>query len=672
MSDKINHECGLALLRLRKDLSFYADKYGTPLYGLHKMYLLMEKQHNRGQDGAGLGAVQLDMPHGHHYIHRSRFFGTNALQHVFADINNSVRKVEASDAVRNIASAKNECGYAAELFLGHLRYGKPKSSTPGYWHQNSTVACHPFHRRSNWKTRNLLVAGNFNLTNCDQIYEELVKQGQHPFDIKDGAILMERLAFYLDMANEKLHQELSVIDKDEQDHLNVTASRRLSVTNKTNRGISDLIASRLDLQDILQQASHDWDGGYVISAVFGHGDACVLRDPHGIRPAWYYVDDEVVVVASERPPIQTAFNLPTSSVKEIPPGCALIIRLDNTVQIVKVQDPLKLTACSFERIYFARPNDEDIHQEREALGRYLCNAVLEAVNYDIPNSVFSFIPNSAETAFVGLVQGLNQYLKRTVKQKILALGDAVTAEALDEILSLDLRTERVAIKDQKLRTFIMEDVESQDVVEHVYDITYGVVREGKDILIALDDSIVRGMTMRCSLLPMFNRLKPKEVIICSSAPQIRYPDCYGIDMAQLGEFVAFRAAVALLKAYDMSGVLEEVYQGCVQQDKDEIPDGQRVNLVKKIYAPFTNDQLSTKIAELLTPPCMECPVKIIYQRVEDVHRACPSHKGDWYFTGDYPTPGGAKICNRAYKFWYEQPTRTLNLNSVESFGELAA
>lgn len=593
-----------------------------------------------------MASIQLDMPHGCRYIHRTRSFGMNALRHVFEDVNKSVSTASASkETIADAQSAKQACGYAAELYMGHLRYG-----TSG---ANSEAACHPFHRQSNWKTRNLVVAGNFNLTNIEQLLGELVKHGQHPVEVQDTVVVMERLAVHLDKANHELHQELSVLEKGEQDHLTVQSSRRLSIVKKTNRNIAQDIADRLDIANILKQASHDWDGGYVIGTMFGHGDACVLRDRHGIRPVWYYADEEVVVVASERPPIQTAFNLPTSSIKEVPPGHALIIRRDNTVNLVQIHEPLTKESCSFERIYFARPTDADIYQERRNLGKCLSKAVLKAIDYDLKDTVFSFIPNSAETCFSGLVDAMQQHTREVMKKQILELGSAMTPEKLDEIMSLDVRVDKVAIKDQKLRTFIVQDADRDDIVAHVYDVTYGIIRGGVDTLVAVDDSIVRGTTMSCSILRMFDRLHPKQIVLVSSAPQIRYPDCYGIDMAKMGDFIAFRAAVALLKETGQEAVLSEVYYGCLAQEQEGQPDETRENLVKAIYAPFTADEISEKIGQLLKPKSMSTPVRVVYQTVEDVHRSCPGNSGDWYFTGNYPTAGGAKVCNRAYAFWYE-------------------
>eukprot|EP00668_Euglena_longa_P001874 GGOE01002195.1.p1 GENE.GGOE01002195.1~~GGOE01002195.1.p1 ORF type:complete len:679 (-),score=243.25 GGOE01002195.1:318-2294(-) len=633
------HQCGLALVRLRKDISFYEQKYGDAYYGLHKMFLVMEKQHNRGQDGVGLAAVQFDQPYGSQYIHITRSLGSNALRQVFSDVNVLVEQSKRCKSGEH----KLHCGYAAELFIGHLRFATAK--------QKKERFRHPYHRQSNWKPKNIVVAGNFNLTNFDFLFDKLQNHGLHPVEKTDVAILMERLAMPLEKAVDNLHNELSVLEKEERDHLNVQEST--SLAERTNKNIAQEIAQRLNLQDILQQASHDWDGGYVIGAVFGHGDAVVLRDPYGIRPAWYYADDEVIAVASERPPIQTAFNLPSASVKEIPPGHALIIGRDNSLQLVMVNPPMPRASCSFERIYFSCPNDDDIYRERKVLGQHLCGAVLDAINHDLVNTVFTFIPNAGEVSFLGLVQELNRQLQEEAKASLLALGRAPTGEDLDIILGQSIRTEKVVLKDMKLRNFIAEDMERNNDIAHIYDVTYGTVREGRDTLVAVDDSIVRGGTMSHSILRMFHRLHPKRVVLVSSAPQIRYPDCYGIDMGHLGDLIAFRATVALLFDRDQGDLLRQVHDECVEQDERDLPDGERINVLRKLYAPFTAEEISEKIAELMRPVGTEMELHVVYQRVEAVHAACPNHIGDWYFTGNYPTPGGARICNRAYMAWYD-------------------
>mmetsp|Transcript_76680 Transcript_76680/g.135422 ORF Transcript_76680/g.135422 Transcript_76680/m.135422 type:complete len:661 (-) Transcript_76680:710-2692(-) len=643
MSEPIKHECGIAMLRLRKDLSFYAEKYGTPFYGLLKTFLLMEKQHNRGQEGAGIAALQLDMDPGYPYIHRKREFGTNAMRDVFKGVDESRNKVKSEileNAKTNTKELKEACGYAAELYMGHLRYG---TSGP-----NSHEACHPFHRASNWKTRNLVVAGNFNLTNNQELLQELINHGQHPVELQDTVLLMERIAYHLDQENAMLHSKHSKIPKEEQDRLSLVESRRRSTNplQHTNIDIAERIANELDIESIMKQASHDWDGGYVFGVLFGHGDACILRDPQGIRPAWYYVDDEVIVVASERPPIQTAFDLPSSKVKEIPPGHALILKRDGSVsEPILINEPKESAACSFERIYFARPTDEDIYKERRALGKYLCPAVLASV--DLKHTVFSFIPNSSEICFLGLIEALQSHLKEKMKEEILQLGNDITPGKLDEILSLSVRTHKVAVKDQKLRTFIAQDKGRDDLVSHSYDITYGTIVENVDTLVAVEDSIVRGTTLKKSILRMLGRLHPKAIIVVSSSPHIRYPDCYGIDMAKMGDFIAFRAAIELLKDNGQEHVIEEVYEVCKE-------DPESANHVKRIYEPFTDEQISKKIGEMLKPDDMKCPVTVIYQKVEDVYRACPQNPGVWYFTGDYPTKGGAKVCNKSYVMWYEK------------------
>jgi amidophosphoribosyltransferase len=643
------HQCGLAVLRLRKDLSYYEQKYGTALYGLHKMMLLVEKQHNRGQDGVGLAAVQADMPYGSPYIHIARTSGSNALKDLFQEINTAV---ERAGKPGTVTALKERCPFAAELFMGHLRYETAKTKREDQ--------SHPFHRVSNWKTRNLVVAGNFNLTNFDALFEQSLRNGQHPLETTDMAILVERLAFKLDREVDLLHDQLTVIDKAEQDHLSVQESAALSGRHRTNQGISREIAARLDLPKLIQGASEGWDGGFALGVLLGHGDAIVLRDPNGIRPVWYYADEEVVAVASERPPIQTAFDLPSDRIQEIPPGHALIIRHDNTVEIVPVQPGARRTACSFERIYFSRPNDEDIYRERLALGRHLCDKVLEAIGRDLAHAVFTFVPNAGEISFLGLVEEIRRWVREEAKAKILALGPDVTPEALDAILAPQVRTEKAVVKDLKLRTFIAEEVERSNDIAHIYDVTYGTVRPGVDTLVAVDDSILRGSTMAHSILRMLDRLHPKAVVIVSSAPQIRYPDPYGIDMGHLGALVAFRAAVALLRESGRTDVLAKVYGDCVAFETSDNPAPP--NAVKQVYAPFTADQISEKVAALLRSPGLTADLRVVYQSVEDVHRACPNHQGDWYFTGNYPTPGGAKVCNRAYVVWY---SRTPDLPAAE-------
>lgn len=620
MSDSIKHECGIALIRLRKPLNYYSDKYGTALYGLNKLYLLMEKQHNRGQDGAGVANIKLDTEPGSRYISRYRSNGSNAIKEIFEKINNRLAEAKQSNPVKfNDAEwLKKNVAFSGELLLGHLRYGT--------FGKNSIENCHPFLRQNNWKTKNLVVAGNFNLTNVDELFEQLVDLGQHPKEKTDTVTVMERIGHFLDVENERLFQEFK-----KQGHDNQT--------------ISTLIGEHLDLQKILIDASRKWDGGYAMAGLIGHGDAFVLRDPNGIRPAYYYYDDEIAVVTSERPAIQTAFNVSADKIKEIKPGHAVIIRKNGSVEEIEIRKSETRNACSFERIYFSRGSDAAIYQERKKLGTSLCPAILQAIENDTRNTVFSYIPNTAEIAFYGMVKGIEDYLTSVKQRKIMESAATLDEAKLSKILSIHPRIEKLAIKDAKLRTFITDDMHRDEMVAHVYDVTYGVVKP-TDTLVVIDDSIVRGTTLKQSILRMLDRLNPKKIIIVSSAPQIRYPDCYGIDMAKLGDFIAFQAAIQLLKENFKENIIEEVYEKA--KAMDELPKDKIRNVVKDIYAPFTPNQISKKIAELLTPPDLGAEVEVIYQSLEGLHAACTNNSGDWYFSGNYPTPGGNKVANKAF------------------------
>ena len=620
MSDTIKHECGIALLRLRKPLQYYCDKYNTPLYGINKLYLMMEKQHNRGQDGAGVANIKLDTAPGSRYISRYRNNDGNAIKEIFAKINSKFADALAAhpEKVNDAEWLKKNVAFSGELFLGHLRYGT--------FGKNSIENCHPFLRQNNWKTKNLVVAGNFNLTNVDELFEQLVELGQHPKEKTDTVTVMERIGHFLDVENERLFQEFK-----KQNH--------------SNEEISALIAEQMDIQKILSDASRRWDGGYAMAGLLGHGDAFVLRDPSGIRPAYYYVDDEVAVVTSERPVIQTAFNVPLESIKEIKPGYALIIRKNGEVSEQLVKQPMERKSCSFERIYFSRGSDAAIYKERKKLGFTLCDSILNAIEYDTKNTVFSYIPNTAEIAFYGMVKGVEDYLTKVKQKKIMEAGTSLTEEKLSKILSIHPRVEKLAIKDAKLRTFITSDLQRDDMVAHVYDVTYGAVKN-TDTLVVIDDSIVRGTTLKQSILKMLDRLNPKKIIIVSSAPQIRYPDCYGIDMAKLGDFIAFQAAIQLLKDTFQENIIDEVYEKA--KAMNELPKDKITNVVKEIYKPFSAEQLSVKIAQLLKPKSIKAEVEIIYQSLEGLHLACPENLGDWYFSGNYPTAGGNKVVNKSF------------------------
>jgi amidophosphoribosyltransferase len=625
MSDAIKHECGIALIRLLKPLEYYKEKYGTVFYAVNKMYLMMEKQHNRGQDGAGIATIKFDMQPGERYIARVRSAEKQPIQDIFDQINSRIQGVldaypEEHD---NLDFLKKQIPYLGELMLGHVRYGT--------FGQNSIESVHPFLRQNNWMHRNLIVAGNFNMTNVQEMFNELVRIGQHPKAMSDTVTVMERIGHFLDDAVAKLYKD---------------AKRE----GYNKREASSVIAERLDVARILRKASKNWDGGYAMAGLIGHGDAFVLRDPAGIRPAYYYRDEEMVVVASERPAIQTVFNVKKEHIHEIEPGQALIVKKSGDFALEQVLEATEKKACSFERIYFSRGSDEDIYKERKALGKYVFDRVYEAIEGDLFNSVFSYIPNTAETSFLGMVSEAQTRLNTFKKSQILAKGDSLSEAELDELLMVRPRIEKVAIKDAKLRTFITQDSSRDDLVAHVYDITYGSVKT-TDNLVIIDDSIVRGTTLKKSILRMLDRLHPKQIVVVSSAPQIRYPDCYGIDMARLEDFIAFRAAIELHKERGTEGVLKEIYTKCLDSLSKEAK--QVPNYVKEVYAPFSNAELELKISDLLRPQDMKAPVKILFQTIEDLHRACPDNKGDWYFTGDYPTPGGHKVVNRAFVNYFE-------------------
>ncbi|MGL1936939.1 MAG: hypothetical protein OCD01_18065 [Fibrobacterales bacterium] len=628
MSDAIKHECGIVLIRLLKPLQYFQDKYGSSLYGLNKLYLLMEKQHNRGQDGAGIGTIKFDLEAGRNYINRYRANDSQPIKTIFNKVYSKIEQAHKSspEDYKNPEWLKRNAPFIGELYLGHLRYGT--------YGKNDIRSCHPFIRKSNWKTRNFMLAGNFNLTNVDELFNQLVEIGQYPKERKDTVTALEKIGHFIDMENNSLHHKYN------KDGIH-------------NKDITALISQNMDLPRILSEATKKWDGGYAICGMLGHGDAFVMRDPAGIRPAFYYHDDEIAIVTSERPAIQTALNIQTEQIKEIKPGHALIIKRNGEISENKIKEPLPPAPCSFERIYFSRGSDRDIYQERKMLGKLLAPSILKSVNYDIANTVFSFIPNTAETSFYGVIEGVNDYIKGLKKEKLKAIEGTPTDEQIEEILSLECRVEKVAIKDAKLRTFITQDNQRDDLVEHVYDITYGSVRPN-DNLVLIDDSIVRGTTLKQSILRITDRLQPKKIVIASSAPQIRYPDCYGIDMARLGDFAAFKAMIALNKENGKDVLIQEVYKKCKAQlalPKEEIQ-----NFVKDLYKDFTAEQISAKIAEQVRPYDINAEVEIVYQSIENLHESCPNNKGDWYFTGNYPTPGGNKVVNQSYVNFIEGRT----------------
>jgi amidophosphoribosyltransferase len=625
MSDALKHECGIALVRLLKPLEFYKEKYGTAFYGVNKMYLMMEKQHNRGQDGAGFASIKLDVSPGERYISRVRSNAAQPIQDIFAQINARANsEFEADPGLKDdVAAQKKKIPYLGELFLGHVRYGT--------FGGNSVEHVHPFLRQNNWMHRNLIIAGNFNMTNTAELFENLTKLGMHPKEKADTVTIMEKIGHFLDDEVSKLYKKAK--------------AKGLSKIEA-----SPFIARKLNLAKVLKRASKDWDGGYAMAGLLGHGDAFVMRDPAGIRPAYYYQDDEVIVVASERPVIQTVFNVPFESINEVEPGTAILIKKDGALTVSRILEATERKSCSFERIYFSRGSDAEIYQERKELGRLIMPDVLKAIDYDTNNSVFSFIPNTAETSFYGMLDAAQNELNKQKNIAIFKEKESLTEERLDQIQSYKIRTEKIAIKDVKLRTFISDDSSRDDLVAHVYDVTYGVVQPD-DNLVIIDDSIVRGTTLKKSILKMLDRLNPKQIVVVSSAPQIRYPDCYGIDMARLESLIAFQAAIELHKDQGTSDIVEKIYHKCKSQIA--VIDTEIVNHVKELYSPFTAEQLSDKIAEIISEHAISAKVKIIFQTVDNLHKACPKNLGDWYFTGNYPTPGGNRVVNKAYINFYE-------------------
>lgn len=630
MSDELQHDCGIAMVRLLKPLEYYQLKYGTWMYGLQKLYLLMEKQRNRGQDGAGVACLKLDSEPGREFIHRHRSIEDNSIDHVFRKINKDFDDIKKDHPgiIDDPNASKQYLPFAGEIYLGHLRYGT--------FGNNTINNVHPVLRVNNWKTRNLIMAGNFNLTNVDELFEILINLGQHPKDFSDTVTILENVGHFLDREVQKLFD-------------------KFKVENKENIEITKLIAENMDVKSILKESSKRWDGGYAIAGVIGHGDSFVCRDPWGIRPAFYYYDDEVAVVASERPVIQTAFNLKSSDIKELKPGHAFIVKKNGQISEEQVRESHERKSCSFERIYFSRGSDCDIYRERKKLGELLIPDILKAVNYDLENTVFSFIPNTAETAFYGMIKGMEDYMNERKKKRILEAGSNLTPGLLDTIMNDNFRVEKVAIKDAKLRTFISQDKGRNNMVGHVYDITYDTVKKDTDNLVVIDDSIVRGTTLKHSIIKILDRLDPRKIIIVSSSPQIRYPDCYGIDMAKLGDFIAFQAAISLLKETGKSHVINEVYKRC--KENMSLPKSEIKNQVKAIYAPFTPEEVSKKIAAMLRTPETNAEVEVIYQTVDNLHQAIPNDLGDWYFTGDYPTPGGNKVSNTSFINYVEGKDR---------------
>lgn len=626
MSDAIKHECGIALIRLRKPYEYYIEKYGTPSYGINKLYILMEKQHNRGQDGAGVASIKINVSEGKKYINRIRSIDAQPISAIFSKINKKFKKAQQDNKEQYYDAEwmQENVAFTGEVLLGHLRYG-----THG---KNEIETCHPFLRQNNWRSRNLAVAGNFNMTNVDELFKKLVELGQHPKEKNDTVTVMEKIGHFLDEENQNLFNTY----KDQY----------------SNKEISDIIEKELDLQRVLMRSCKDFDGGYAMAGMVGHGAAFVARDPAGIRPAYYYADDEVIVVASEKPAIKTAFGIDYSQIKEVTPGFALIINQDGSYAEKQFIDQLPKKSCSFERIYFSRGSDPDIYNERKKLGELLCPQVLEAINYDLENTVFSYIPNTAETAFLGMMSGLNEYLAK-YRKKVIEEGN-IKGKELERILQFSARTEKLVIKDAKLRSFITSDDQRDEFVSHLYDTTYEVIKKGVDTLVVIDDSIVRGTTLEKSIIRMLDKLGPKKIVIVSSAPQIRYPDCYGIDMSKMKEFVAFRAAISLLKENGLESILDSTYEKC----KAALADltGNQKNYVQEMYNTFSYEQVSKKIAEIVTPAKCQAEIEVVFQTVDHLHDACPKHLGDWYFTGDYPTPGGNRVSNKAFVYFMEGKT----------------
>ena len=624
MSDSIQHECGIALIRLLKPLSYYQEKYGSTLFGLKRLYLLMEKQHNRGQDGAGVGTVKINAQPGETYIHRQRASGNNAIAEIFEKLNKKISRSGTPEQLKDPEYLRSKVPFAGELLLGHLRYG-----THG---GNNFNLCHPFIRENNWMSRNLMLAGNFNLTNNDELFNVLVELGQHPSERADTVTMLEKFGHFIDEENQRLFT-------------------RYKLEGHDNQKISSMIAIDLNIENILKRSLRDADGGYVMAGLLGHGDAFVVRDPNGIRPCFYYHNDEIAVVTSERPAIQTGFNIPIRDIKELGRGNALIIKKDGGIREVNIIPQAENKACSFERIYFSRGNDKDIYKERKRLGYLLADKIMKSVNNDFEKTVFSYIPNTAAVSFYGMLDGINDLLNIYKINQIKKIGPEITETQLENILSIQPRRERVAVKDAKLRTFITEDSNREDMVAHVYDVTYGIVKNQEDTLVVIDDSIVRGTTLKTSILRILDRLHPKKIIIVSSAPQIRYPDCYGIDMSKLKDFVAFQAMIALVKNRKLENKLDEVYAKCKAQEN--LPKEQLQNYLIELYALFSNDEISDQIAKIITPPEINAEVEVIFQTIENLHSACPDHLGDWYFSGNYPTPGGNKVVNKAFMNYME-------------------
>jgi amidophosphoribosyltransferase len=626
MSEQIGHECGVALIRLLKPLSYYKEKYGTWQYGLNKMYLLMEKQHNRGQDGAGLVALKIESVPGEEYLFRSRSVKENPIKDIFDGIFTLFEKAKEknSEDFLNPIWAKSKLPFAGEAYLGHLRYGT--------FGRNSIEYVHPVMRQNNWKSRNLVLAGNFNMTNTDELFGKLINLGQHPSAYTDTVTVLEKIGHFIDEENQFLFRK----------HKNEGLS---------NIEISPEIEEELDIHKVLDRSTRDFDGGYTIAGMIGHGDVFVCRDPWGIRPAFYYYDDEIVVVASERPVIQTVMNVHHYQVNELEPGHALIVKKNGTILNEVIRVPESKRSCSFERIYFSRGSDRDIYNERKQLGRLLSTTILERVDYNFADTVFSYIPNTAETAFYGLMEGVRGHLLDWKKKQIKALNGGLTEDKIVEIISVEPRMEKIAVKDVKLRTFISDDSGRNDMVAHVYDVTYGIVKNKIDTLVIIDDSIVRGTTLKQSIIRILDRLHPKKIIIVSSAPQIRYPDCYGIDMAQISQFAAFQAAIALLHENGMDNIIDETYQRCCEQKN--LPKEEILNYVTDIYKPFSDEDISRKMAQMLKPEDCEAEIELVFQTVDNLHLACLGHTGDWYFTGNYPTPGGNKVVNTSFILYYE-------------------
>lgn len=624
--EAIKHECGIAMIRLRKPLEYYKEKYGTYFYGFNKLYLLMEKQHNRGQEGAGISCINMTVEPGNEYIYRERGLGNGAIKEIFA---NAKKEIEAHE---HDGTPEKDMPFVGEVYMGHLRY-----STSG---KKGITFVHPFLRRSSWRSKSLMLCGNFTMTNTDEIFQSMVNQGQHPRINADTILLLEQLGFALDKEHQRCYEDLKS-------------------QNLCGMELAQKINDSIDLKNILREPSKIWDGGFVICGAIGTGDMFILRDSNGIRPAFYYYDDEIVVVASERPVIQTAMNVRVGEVKELTPGSVLLVKADGEIEIEDILGEKKNERCSFERIYISRGNDKDIYNERKALGRTLAPSILKSIGYDLDHTVFSFIPNTAEVAYFGMMEGMEDYLNQEKLEKIKNLdkNDASYNDKLQQILSRRVRSEKIAIKDIKLRTFITEGQARNDLAAHVYDVTYGQVQNNVDNLVVIDDSIVRGTTLKESIIQILDRLHPKKIVIVSSCPQVRYPDYYGIDMSRMAEFAAFRAAVELLKERNMEYILDEVYKKSVAQKN--LPKEQIVNYVKEVYAPFTDDEISRKIAEILTPEGTHAEIELVYHTLDGMHKSIPNNPGDWYFSGNYPTPGGNKLVNKAFIDYYEGDTKSL-------------